>query len=99
MSVTSIRLQDDLDKLLSDLALKSNRSKNWIINQSLEEQRWLDTLPALDSGRSARSVPAEQVESWLTTWGRAQEGMPHQMRLYYTQSQLVILFVFVNSLQ
>ncbi len=83
MSVTSIRLQDDLDKMLSDLALKSNRSKNWLINQAirefvenqaLEEQRWLDTLPALDSVRSGRSVPAEQVEAWLTTWGREQEG-------------------------
>jgi predicted transcriptional regulator len=83
MSVTSIRLQDDLDKLLSDLALKSNRSKNWLINQAikefvenqaLEEQRWLDTLPALDSVRSGRSVPAEQVDAWLATWGKEQEG-------------------------
>ena len=83
MSVTSIRLQDDLVKLLSDLASKSNRSKNWLINQAikefvenqaLDEQRWLETLPALDSVRSGRSVPAEHVETWLATWGREQEG-------------------------
>jgi len=83
MGVTSIRLQDDLDKSLAELAKKSSRSKNWLINQAikdyvenlaLEEERWLDTLPALESVKSGRSVPAEEVEAWLASWGKADEG-------------------------
>lgn len=82
MSVTSVRLQDDLDKSLNELALKSNRSKNWIINQAIkefiehqaiEEQRWLETLSALESVRSGISIPSERVENWLASWGKDKE--------------------------
>ncbi|MDY6922061.1 MAG: ribbon-helix-helix protein, CopG family [Pseudomonadota bacterium] len=85
MGVTSIRLQDDLEKSLSELAEKSNRSKNWLINQAikayiehlaLEEERWLETLPALDSVKSGKSVPAAEVELWLSSWGKPDERQP-----------------------
>ena len=82
MGVTSIRLQDDLDKSLVELARKSSRSKNWLINQAIkdyveklamEEERWLDTLPALESVKSGKSVPADEVEAWLRSWGKSDE--------------------------
>ncbi len=82
MTVTSIRLQDDLEKSLSELAKKTDRSKNWLINQAireyleaqaLEENRWLETLPALESVKSGKSIPAEQVEEWLSSWGKDDE--------------------------
>ena len=85
MGVTSIRLQDDLEKSLSELAEKSNRSKNWLINQAvkeyveslaLEEQRWLETLPALESVKSGKSIPAVEVEAWLSSWGKSDERQP-----------------------
>lgn len=82
MGVTSIRIQEDLDKSLAEIARKSNRSKNWIINQAIrdyienlavEEARWLETLPALASVKAGRSVPADEVEAWLRSWGGADE--------------------------
>lgn len=85
MGITSIRLQDDLDKSLAELAKKTSRSKNWLINQAikeyvenlaLEEERWLETLPALESVRSGRSVPAAEVEEWLGSWGKSDERQP-----------------------
>ncbi len=85
MGVTSIRLQDDLEKSLSELAEKSSRSKNWLINQAikeyvenlaLEEERWLETLPALESVKSGKSVPAAEVEAWLSSWGKPEERQP-----------------------
>ena len=85
MGVTSIRLQDDLEKSLSELAEKSSRSKNWLINQAireyvenlaLEEERWLETLPALESVKLGKSVPAADVEVWLSSWGNPEEGQP-----------------------
>jgi len=85
MGVTSIRLQDDLDRSLAELAKKSSRSKNWLINQAikeyvenlaLEEERWLDTLPALESVKAGRSVPAADVKEWLGSWGKSDERQP-----------------------
>ncbi|MGJ0514765.1 MAG: CopG family ribbon-helix-helix protein [Methylomicrobium sp.] len=88
MSVTNIELQDELDQPLAELAEKLNRSRNWIINEavkeflehcSLEEQRWLETLPALDSVKNGNSIAGEKVESWLASWGTPQERPPpHQ---------------------
>lgn len=82
MTITSIRLQDDLEKPLSELAKKTDRSKDCLINQvireyleaqALEENRWLETLPALESVKSGKSIPAEQVEEWLSSWGKDDE--------------------------
>lgn len=82
MSMTNIELQDEFEQPLSELAEKLNRSRNWIINeavkeflehQSLEEQRWLETLPALASVKNGNSIAGEKVESWLASWGTLQE--------------------------
>lgn len=88
MLVTNIELQDELEQPLTQLAKKLNQSRNWIINeavkeflehQALEEQRWLDTLPALASVRNGNSVAGEKVESWLASWGTSEEqSAPHQ---------------------
>jgi predicted transcriptional regulator len=88
MSVTNIELQDELEQPLTQLAEKLNQSRNWIINeavkeflehQALEEQRWLDTLPALDSVKNGNSIASEKVEAWLASWGTPQEQpAPHQ---------------------
>jgi len=80
-------LQVDLEEPLEQLAKKQHRSKNWIINQSikaylesdaLEEQRWLETLPAIESAREKRSLPAEEVHNWLDSWGTESESEPPQ---------------------
>jgi predicted transcriptional regulator len=88
MSLTNIELQDEFEQPLSELAEKLNRSRNWIINeavkeflehQCLEEQRWLETLPALASVKNGNSIAGEKVESWLASWGAPQErAIPHQ---------------------
>ncbi len=37
MSITSVRLQPEIDHALSDTAQKFHRSKSWLINQALKE--------------------------------------------------------------
>lgn len=78
MSVTSIRLQTELEEPLDELASKLSRSKNWIINQAikdylsaqaLEEKRWQDTLQALESVSQGKVVDGEKVHEWLESWG------------------------------
>lgn len=78
MSVTSIRLQSDLEVPLDQLAQKLSRSKNWVINealksyiaqQALEDQRWEDTLVALESVCDGKIVSGDRVHEWLDSWG------------------------------
>ena len=85
MSVTSIRLTDDIDKPLESLANKLDRSKNYLINQaikeflarqSLEESRWADTLDALESIKSGKSLEEKDVNAWLNSWGTDERKEP-----------------------
>jgi predicted transcriptional regulator len=82
MSVTSIRLQSDLEDSLDQLATKLSRSKNWVINEALkfyifaqqqEEQRWKETLVALASVQSGQVVESDKVHAWLDSWGTDNE--------------------------
>ncbi len=85
MSVTSVRLQKELETPLDDLAKKLHRSKNWLINQAvkqlverdvLEEKRWTETLEALDSVEQGRLVEGDEVHQWLESWGKDDELLP-----------------------
>ena len=78
MSITSIRLTDDINKPLESLAKKLDRSKSYIINQaikeflvkqSLEDSRWQDTLEALESIKAGKSIDETDVNAWLNSWG------------------------------
>jgi predicted transcriptional regulator len=82
MTVTSIRLQAELEEPLEVLCKKLDRSKNYLINQALKEfiaqqalaeQRWNDTLPALESMKAGKGVPAEKVFEWMKSWGTDDE--------------------------
>ena len=82
MSITSIRLNEDIEKPLENLALKLDRSKNYIINQairefiakqSMEESRWADTLVALESVKNGTLIDEKDVNAWLNSWGTGKE--------------------------
>ena len=82
MSVTSIRLQSDLENSLDQLAAKLSRSKNWIINEALkayiltqqqDEQRWKETLSAVASVQAGKVVDGDKVHAWLDSWGTDNE--------------------------
>ncbi|WP_339639616.1 ribbon-helix-helix protein, CopG family [uncultured Porticoccus sp.] len=82
MAVTSIRLQAELEEPLEVLAKKLDRSKNYLINQALKEfiaqqklaeKRWQETLPALESVRAGRTIPADKVFEWMRSWGTDNE--------------------------
>lgn len=82
MTITSIRLQAELEEPLNDLAKKLDRSKNYIINQALKdyiaqqelvEKRWQETLPALESMKAGKGVPVEKVLEWMRSWGADNE--------------------------
>ena len=85
MGVTSIRLQPEIESPLEELATKLDRSKNYIINQaikeyierqSIEDLRWSETLEALNSIKSGSSLPEEEVNAWLESWGSGEELSP-----------------------
>ena len=85
MGVTSIRLQPEIENPLEKLANKQDRSKNYLINQSikeflarktLDENKWNETIEALESIKSNRIVEEQDVNEWLDSWGKDNEKKP-----------------------
>ena len=85
MSITSVRLQPDVEQGLEAVADKLKRSKSWVINEAIkefvekqrvEQQRWQETLSALESIEKGRTVSGDAVHSWLKSWGTLEEGTP-----------------------
>lgn len=78
MAITSVRIEDDLEKSLKLLINQLQRSKGWVINEALreyiahkllDEKRWQDTLEALEDIRMGRVVDGSKVHAWLDSWG------------------------------
>jgi predicted transcriptional regulator len=85
MTVTSIRLNSEVELPLENLAHKLDRSKNYIINQaikefvqrqSMDDARWEDTLKALNSIKSGKAIDGNEVTAWLDSWGSNEELSP-----------------------
>ena len=82
MSVTTVRLQPDIETGLEAMAEKLHRSKSWLINQALKEFidrqeldqiRWKETLQAMDSVAQGKIVAGSEVQDWLRSWGTSNE--------------------------
>ena len=82
MGVTSIRLSEENEEPLENLATKLDRSKNFLINQAIKEYiarqamddaRWEDTLKALASIKEGKTIDESEVVSWLKSWGTDSE--------------------------
>lgn len=89
MSITTIRLQPDLEKKLVAQAEKLHKSKSWLINQALgeyferqelEQARWQETLQAMESVAQGREVSGVAVGAWLRSWGTDNELAPPKVK-------------------
>lgn len=85
MSITSVRLQAEVETPLEVLAKRLDRSKNYLINQavkeylerqSVEEERWRETLTAIESVKKGKRVEEAKVTAWLESWGQENELEP-----------------------
>jgi predicted transcriptional regulator len=85
MGVTSVRLQPEIESPLDALSKKLDRSKSYLINQAikeflarkpLEEQRWVETLEAIDSVKTGKLIEEKEVNDWLKSWGTDNELKP-----------------------
>ncbi|MGI9281221.1 MAG: CopG family ribbon-helix-helix protein [Endozoicomonas sp.] len=82
MSVTSVRLSDEILEPLDQLSKVLDRSKNHIINQAIKDyilkhsdemQHWEETVEALESVSTGNTVDGDSVLEWLESWGSDQE--------------------------
>ena len=82
MSVTTVRLQAEVEHQLEAIASRLHRSKGWVINQALSEyidkqnlqqERWKQTLAALESAAQGKVVDASEIHNWLSSWGTEKE--------------------------
>ena len=87
MSITSVRLNDDVEKPLELLAKKLDRSKSYLINQaikeyvarqSVEDERWEQTLEAIESVNRGETIDEASVNAWLNSWGTNKVKTPPQ---------------------
>lgn len=85
MSVTTVRLQPEVEEGLEDIAGKTQRTKSWHINQAVkeyiqrqeqEQTRWWETLKAMESVAQGKVVSGEVVHTWLRSWGSSDELPP-----------------------
>ncbi len=85
MSITTVRLQPEVEQGLQAMAGTLHRSKSWLINQALKEfidrqaqekQHWQETLQAMESVAQGRVVSGESVHQWLNSWGTSSELQP-----------------------
>lgn len=85
MSVTTVRLQPEVESGLEVMADKLQRSKNWLVNQAIREfverqeqaqSRWSETLTAMESVTQGKSVTGHAVNAWLESWGSPNELPP-----------------------
>lgn len=85
MSVTTVRLQPDVESGLETMADRLHRSKNWLIDQAirefvarqeLEQSRWTETLGAMKSVALGKVVSGRAVHAWLEPWGSSAELAP-----------------------
>lgn len=82
MSITTVRLQAEVEQQLAVIAKRLDRSKGWVINQALseyidkqqlEQDRWKQTLDAMELAAQGKVVDASEVHSWLNSWGTDDE--------------------------
>ena len=85
MGVTSVRLRPEVEKPLEILSKKMDRSRNYLINQAIKEfiekraiddNRWAETLIALESVKSGAVAEELEVLDWLKSWGSDDEKIP-----------------------
>ena len=85
MSVTTVRLQPEVESGLEAMADKLHRSKNWLVNQAIrefvarqeqEQARWCETLTAMGSVAQGTVVSGQSVHAWLESWGSPNELPP-----------------------
>ena len=85
MTVTTVRLQPEIEESLEAIAGKTQRTKSWVINQALKEYiqrqeqeqvRWRETLNAMESVAQGKVVSGEAVHTWLRSWGSSEELPP-----------------------
>ena len=85
MSVTTVRLQPEVESGLEAMADKLHRSKNWLVNQAIrefvarqeqEQSRWSETLTAMGSVAQGKVVSGQAVHAWLESWGSPNELLP-----------------------
>lgn len=82
MSVTTVRLQPEIEQSLQAMTASLQRSKSWLINQALKEyierqnveaDRWQQTLLAMESVAQGNVASGESVHAWLDSWGTENE--------------------------
>jgi predicted transcriptional regulator len=85
MSMTSVRMPDDLMRCLDAATERLRRSKGWIINDAVREyleredkclRSLEETKDALAELNAGELIDGDEVLAWLDSWGTDHEREP-----------------------
>ncbi len=88
MGVTTVRFRPEVEAELDEMAQRRHRSKAWLINEAMaeylerhrqEQQRWQETLDAMESAARGDVASSEDVHAWLRSWGTDDELPPPEV--------------------
>ena len=100
MSVTTVRLQAEVEQRLEAIASRLHRSKSWVINQALseyiekqqlEQERWKQTLEAMESAAQGKVVDASEVKLHIIIFSIVANPQSKACKLPVPRSDCLVL--------
>ena len=84
MPTLTAHVTDEFIKEIDSVSQRLDRSRAWVVKQAVREylerraedqQRWNETLEAIEAADRGEVVSADEVLGWVDTWGKPGEKL------------------------
>jgi len=84
MPTLTALVTDELIKEIDSVSRSLDRSRAWVIKEAVrefidrraaEQQRWNETLEAIEAADRGEVVSADEVLEWVNTWGKPSDNL------------------------
>ena len=84
MPTLTALVTDELIKEIDSVSRSLDRSRAWVIKEAVrefidrraaEQQRWNETLEAIEAADRGEVVSADEVLEWVNTWGKSGDNL------------------------
>lgn len=84
MPTLTALVTDELIKEIDSVSQSLDRSRAWVIKEAVrefidrraaEQQRWNETLEAIEAADRGEVVSADEVLEWVNTWGKPGDNL------------------------
>jgi predicted transcriptional regulator len=84
MPTLAAHVTDEFIKEIDSVSQRLDRSRAWVVKEAVREylerraedqQRWNETLEAIEAADRGEVVSADEVLGWVDTWGKPGEKL------------------------